>query len=56
MKNEHPVEEAQVSLPRILREAEVKTVIITRRDKAVGNLLSSERFEAVEIMSNPLAM
>jgi PHD/YefM family antitoxin component YafN of YafNO toxin-antitoxin module len=60
MKNEYSVEEAQVSLPRILREAEEQTVIITRRDKAVGYLLSPERFEAMletmEIMSNPFAM
>ena len=60
MKNEYAVEEAQVSLPRILREAEEQTVIITRRDKTVGYLLSPERFEAMletmEIMSNPLVM
>jgi antitoxin YefM len=60
MKNEYSVEEAQVSLTRILREAEEQTVIITRRDKTVGYLLSPERFEAMletmEIMSNPLAM
>ena len=60
MKNEYSVEEAQVSLPRILRESEEHTVVITRRGKAVGYLLSAERFEAMletmEIMSNPLAM
>ena len=60
MKNEYSVEEAQVSLARILREAEEQTVIITRRNKTVGYLLSPERFEAMletmEIMSNPLAM
>jgi antitoxin YefM len=60
MKNEYSVEEAQVSLARILREAEEQTVIITRRDKTVGYLLSPERFEAmletIKIMSNPLAM
>ena len=60
MTNQNSVEEAQVGLPRILREAEEQTVIITRRDKAVGYLLSPERFEAMletmEIMSNPLAM
>ena len=60
MKNAYSVEEAQVSLARILREAEEQTVISTRRDKTVGYLLSPERFEAMletmEIMSNPLAM
>ena len=60
MENEYSVEEAQVSLARILREAEEQTVMITRRDKTVGYLLSPERFEAMletmEIMSNPLAM
>ena len=60
MKNVYSLEEAQVSLARILREAEEQTVIITRRDKTVGYLLSPERFEAMletmEIMSNPLAM
>jgi antitoxin YefM len=60
MKNAYSVEEAQVSLPRILREAEEQTVIITHRDKTVGYLLSPDRFEAMletmEIMSNPAAM
>ena len=60
MKNKYSVEEAQMGLPRILREAKEQTVIITRRDKTVGYLLSPERFEAMletmEIMSNPLAM
>ncbi|MCX6962374.1 MAG: type II toxin-antitoxin system Phd/YefM family antitoxin [Verrucomicrobia bacterium] len=56
----YSVTEAQAGLPSILREAEEQPVIITRRDKAVGYLLSPERFEAMletmEIMSNPLAM
>jgi antitoxin YefM len=56
----YSVTEAQAGLPSILREAEDQPVIITRRDKAVGYLLSPERFEAMletmEIMSNPLAM
>jgi PHD/YefM family antitoxin component YafN of YafNO toxin-antitoxin module len=60
MANQYSVEEAQMGLPRILREAKEQTVIITRRDKTVGYLLSPERFEAMletmEIMSNPLAM
>jgi antitoxin YefM len=60
MANQYSVEEAQMRLPRILREAKEQTVIITRRDKTVGYLLSPERFEAMletmEIMSNPLAM
>ena len=56
----YSVTEAQAGLPSILRQAEEQPVIITRRDKAVGYLLSPERFEAMmetmEIMSNPLAM
>ncbi len=56
----YSVTEAQAGLPAILREAEEQPVIITRRDKAVGYLLSPERFEAImetmEIMANPLAM
>ena len=56
----YSVTEAQAGLPSILREAEEQPVIITRRDKAVGYLLSPERFEAMletmEIMSNPLAL
>ena len=49
-----------MGLPRILREAEEQTVVITQRGKAVAYLLSPERFEAMletmEIMSNPAAM
>jgi prevent-host-death family protein len=60
MTNQYSVEEAQVGLPRILREAEEQTVVITQRGKAVAYLLSPERFEAMletmEIMSNPAAM
>ena len=60
MKTQYSVEEAQVELPRILREAEEQTVVITQRGKAVAYLLSPERFEAMletmEIMSNPAAM
>jgi prevent-host-death family protein len=60
MTPQYSVEEAQMSLPRILREAEEQTVVITQRGKAVAYLLSPERFEAmletIEIMSNPAAM
>lgn len=56
----YSVTEAQAGLPSILREAEEQPVIITRRDKAVGYIISPERFEAMletmEIMSNPQAM
>jgi len=56
----YSVTEAQAGLPSILREAEEQTVIITRRDKTVGYILSPERFEALletmEIMANPEAM
>ncbi|PAY99991.1 MAG: hypothetical protein CAK90_07730 [Spartobacteria bacterium AMD-G4] len=60
MTTQYSVQEAQTSLPRILREAEEQTVVITQRGKAVGYLLSPERFEAMletmDIMSNPAAM
>ncbi len=60
MTTQYSVEEAQMSLPRIMREAEEQTVVITQRGKAVAYLLSPERFEAMletmEIMSNPAAM
>ena len=60
MTTQYSVQEAQVELPRILREAEEQTVVITQRGKAVGYLLSPERFEAMletmDIMSNPAAM
>jgi len=56
----YSVTEAQAGLPSILREAVEQTVIITRRDKTVGYILSPERFEAMletmEIMANPEAM
>jgi PHD/YefM family antitoxin component YafN of YafNO toxin-antitoxin module len=56
----YSVTEAQAGLPSILRQAEDQPVIITRRDKTVGYILSPERFEAMletmEIMANPEAM
>ncbi len=56
----YSVTEAQAGLPSILRQAEDQPVIITRRDKAVGYILSPERFETMletmEIMANPEAM
>jgi PHD/YefM family antitoxin component YafN of YafNO toxin-antitoxin module len=60
MRTHYSVEQAQVELPRILRETEEQTVVINHRGKAVGYLLSPERFEAMletmDIMSNPAAM
>jgi PHD/YefM family antitoxin component YafN of YafNO toxin-antitoxin module len=60
MANQYSVEEAQMGLPRILREAEEQIVVVTQRGKAVAYLLSPERFEAMletmDIMSNPAAM
>lgn len=56
----YSVTEAQAGLPSILRQAEEQPVVITRRDKTVGYILSPERFEAMletmEIMANPKAM
>ena len=44
----------------MVREAAEHPVVITRRDKVVGYLLSPERFEAIletmEILANPEAM
>lgn len=44
----------------MVREAAEHPVLITRRDKVVGYLLSPERFEALletmEILANPKAM
>jgi antitoxin YefM len=56
----YSVTEAQAGLPSILRQAEEQPVVITRRDKTVGYIVSPERFEAMletmEIMANPEAM
>jgi PHD/YefM family antitoxin component YafN of YafNO toxin-antitoxin module len=47
MTNQYSIEEAQVSFPRILLEAEEQTVVITHRGKAVGYILSPGRFKAI---------
>ncbi|MFZ4484495.1 MAG: type II toxin-antitoxin system Phd/YefM family antitoxin [Chthoniobacterales bacterium] len=60
MATTYSVTEAQAKFPAIVREAAEQPVIITRRDKVVGYLLSPERFEAMletmEILANPEAM
>jgi len=60
MATTYSVTEAQAKFPAIVREAAEQPVIITRRDKVVGYLLSPERFEAMletmEVLANPEAM
>ncbi len=60
MATTYSITEAQAKFPAIVREAAEQPVIITRRDKVVGYLLSPERFEALletmEILANPEAM
>ena len=60
MANTYSITEAQAKFPSVVREAAEHPVVITRRDKVVGYLLSPERFEAIletmEILANPEAM
>ena len=60
MATTYSITEAQAKFPALVREAAEHQVVITRRDKVVGYLLSPERFEAIletmEILANPEAM
>ena len=60
MATTYSITEAQAKFPALVREAAEHPVVITRRDKVVGYLLSPERFEALletmEILANPEAM
>ena len=60
MATTYSITEAQAKFPALVREAAEHPVVITRRDKVVGYLLSPERFEAIletmEILANPEAM
>ena len=60
MATTYSITEAQAKFPAVVREAAEHPVLITRRDKVVGYLLSPERFEALletmEILANPKAM
>ena len=60
MATTYSITEAQAKFPAIVREAAEQPVVITRRDKVVGYLLSPERFEMIletmEILANPEAM
>ena len=60
MATTYSITEAQAKFPALVREAAEHPVVITRRDKVVGYLLSPERFEAIletmEILANPKAM
>lgn len=60
MATTYSITEAQANFPAVVREAAEHPIVITRRDKVVGYLLSPERFEAIletmEILANPEAM
>lgn len=60
MATTYSITEAQAKFPAVVREAAEQPIVITRRDKVVGYLLSPERFEAMletmEILANPEAM
>jgi len=56
----YSISEAQAKFPALVKQAEDRPVVITRRDKVVGYLLSPERMDAIletmEILANPKAM
>jgi PHD/YefM family antitoxin component YafN of YafNO toxin-antitoxin module len=60
VKTTYSITEAQAKFPAVVREAQENPVVITRRDKVVGYLLSPERMEGIletlEILANPAAM
>lgn len=60
MPHTYSITEAQARLPAVVREAEGRTIAITRRNKVVGYVVSPERLEAMletlEILANPEAM
>ncbi len=60
MADTYSISEAQAKFPALVRRAEDRPVVITRREKIVGYLLSPERMEAIletmEILANPKAM
>ncbi|MBX7157616.1 MAG: type II toxin-antitoxin system Phd/YefM family antitoxin [Verrucomicrobiae bacterium] len=60
MTSTYSITEAQAKLPSLVKKAEDRPIVITRRDKVVGYLLSPERMESIletlEIMADPKAM
>jgi prevent-host-death family protein len=60
MATTYSITEAQANFPAVVREAAEQPIVITRRDKVVGYLLSPERFEAIletmEVLANSEAM
>ena len=60
MASTYSVTEAQANLPALIRKAENQPVVITRREKVVGYLLSTERMESIletlEVMADPAAV
>ena len=60
VKNTYTVTQAQAALPRILKQAKMELVTVTRRDEPVAFLVSRERMESfvetLELMADPAAM
>ncbi len=60
MSSTYSITEAQSKFPALMREAEGGAVAITRRDRIVGYVVSTERMEGIletlEILANPKAM
>jgi PHD/YefM family antitoxin component YafN of YafNO toxin-antitoxin module len=60
MKNTYNVARAQANFTRLLKQAELLPIAITRHDQTVAYILSANRMEAIietlEIMGNPDAM
>lgn len=60
MNSTYSITEAQAKFPAVMREAEGGAVAITRRDRIVGYVVSTERMEGIletlEFLANPAAM
>ncbi len=60
MPTTYSVAEAQAQLPALLRKVANDLIVITRRDKTVAYLVSTQRMEAIvetlEVMADPEAM
>ncbi len=60
METTYSVTEAQAGLPALLKRAQERLIVITKRDKPVAYLVSAERMmaiaETLEIMADPAAM
>lgn len=60
MKTTYSITEAQGQLPRIVREAQLHSIRISKHQETVAYLISSERMksiaETLEILGNPDAI